>query len=279
MKITGKTKVYGIFGNPVEHSFSPVIQNTAFEKNKYSAVYVPFLVTDLKQAMQGARNMAIQGLSITIPFKISILPLLDEIDPLAQNIGAVNTVVNKNGKMIGYNTDGRGALKALQETEKNLAGKKITMLGCGGAARAIGFTLAQENPESLSILVRPTDCEPGQSLAHEITLKTGVKTLSGVIGTDFPDCDILINTTPVGMHPKADESPIDKRNISSGITVFDIIYNPKETFLLKVAQNKGCKVVYGYKMLLYQGVEQFKLWTGQQPPVKEMEQALLECLQ
>lgn len=278
MNITGKTKVYGIFGNPVGHSFSPAIQNAGFKEKKLDCVYVAFLVKDLKQAVDGIRTMGIQGLSITIPFKIEIISLLDEIHPLAKKIGAVNTVLNQNGKLIGYNTDGIGAKKALLEKEKSLAGKKITLIGCGGAARAVGFTLAEEKPSKMEILVREADREAGEKLAHEIQSESGIKTGCLLIESSPADYDILINSTPVGMSPQMKQSPVSKEWVLPGKTVFDIIYNPKETLLIQYAREKKCPVVYGYKMLLNQGLEQFRIWTGQEPSAKTMEKILLRCI-
>ena len=278
MNITGKTSVYGIFGNPVTHSFSPVIQNTAFASKKIDAAYVAFEVKDLKKAVSAVISMNIKGLSITIPFKIEIIPLLDEVDELARNIGAVNTVLSQSGRLIGYNTDGIGALKAVLEAEKTVKNKKICMIGCGGAARAIGFTLAMEKPSEIQILVRKEDVEAGKTFSAEIQAKTGVVSNCFLIDSAVAEYDILINTTPVGMHPMESQCPVKSSFLIPGKTVFDIIYNPKETLLIQEAKKKKCNIVYGFKMLLNQGLEQFRIWTGQNPPEKEMAKALIKCL-
>lgn len=274
MKITGKSSVYCIFGRPVEHSFSPLIHNAAFQKIGMDSVYVAFEPQDLEQGVESLKNLGIQGASITIPFKIDIIPLLDEVDELAKNIGAVNTVVNKNQKLWGTNTDGVGALKALEE-KTAISGKKIALLGFGGAARAIAFTLADKRPSEMIIWGLP---EPGgKELADELSRKTGVKSRFEDVAKAV-DYDILINCSPVGMWPEVDAMPIPDDFVLENRVVFDVIYRPKDTLLLKKAQAKGCEVVYGYKMLLFQGVEQFRLWTGENPPVEVMEAILTEQL-
>ena len=272
MPISGKTQVYAILGNPVEQSFSPLMHNLAFHTNYIDAVYIALKVDNLKAAIQGVKAMNIKGCSVTIPFKIDVIPYLDEVDTLALNIGAVNTIVNRDGKLVGHNTDGIGALRAITEMEP-IKGKKIAILGSGGAARAIAFTLATQNPQSLTIW--GADEAQAKALAAELSEKTSAKT-SYLPITSRTDYHILINCSPVGMYPQTDVLPIPEDFILEKETVFDIIYNPKETLLLKKARLKQNWLIYGYKMLLYQGMEQFKLWTGQDAPADEMEEVLLQ---
>lgn len=275
MTVTGKTKVYGIFGNPVEHSFSPVIQNAAFKALNLDCLYAPFQVSNLPDAVKGMKAMNIQGLSITIPFKVEILSLLDEIDPLAEKIGAVNTVVNQKGVLKGYNTDGAGALEALKEITP-VKDKTILILGYGGAARPIAFALSQEKPKAIYIAGRK-ESEAGK-LAKEIQDKTGILT-DRQPWQQALDYDILINTTPAGMWPHAQETPWPENLLIPETVVFDIVYRPKETLLLSQAKKKGCVLVYGDRMLVYQGAEQFRLWTGQAAPLEMMNQAMKKLLE
>jgi shikimate dehydrogenase len=270
--LNGKTKVYAIFGNPVKHSFSPLMQNIAFSHHQLDAVYVPFEVLDLKDAVGAVRSLQIQGLSITIPFKIQILPLLDEIDLLADKIGAVNTVLNTKGYLKGFNTDGLGACNALL-SQTSLTGKKIAIIGFGGAARAIAFSLAEYKPAQ--IMIWGLD-DPGAHAYCADLLKTGIPTSFTPIHNAL-DYDILINCSPVGMDETAKQSPIPDEFILSRKIVFDIVYNPKMTTLLQKAKAKQCQLLFGYEMLLNQGVEQFKIWTGLEAPIKKMKKALIKA--
>ncbi|OHD08610.1 MAG: shikimate dehydrogenase [Spirochaetes bacterium GWB1_36_13] len=274
MPISGTTSVYCIFGNPVKHSFSPLIHNASFQELGINGAYVPFEVTDIETAVKSVKALGIKGVSVTIPFKISVMPFLDELTPLAKNIEAVNTLFWKDGKLMGHNTDGLGALKALKE-KTEIKGKKILILGCGGASRAIAMTLSSEKPQVIG--VTEIDEAKGKIFAKEIQEKTGTEAryLSSVKGFDY---DILINTTPLGMHPHEDKMPLKESEILENRIVFDIVYNPKETLLLKKARGKNCEIIYGYKMLLYQGMEQFKIWTSQDAPESLMEKILTDLL-
>lgn len=276
MQIKGDTKVYGIFGKPVEHSFSPLIQNKAFEQAELNSVYVAFEPKSLKEAVKSVKNLNLQGLSVTIPFKIDVMNYLDEIDPLAENIGAVNTILNKDGRLIGFNTDGYGALRALEETE-SLDGKKVVMIGFGGAARAIAFTLL--NTQAKEIVIWGFEEPAALSLVKELNAQQKVPVSFVKIDQETVlDYDILINTSPIGMWPKEDAMPLSEKQILKGKTVFDIVYRPKKTKLLQKAEEKGSKLVFGYKMLLYQGVKQFEIWTQKKAPVDAMQKVLVDYL-
>ncbi|MGQ9459675.1 MAG: shikimate dehydrogenase [Candidatus Bathyarchaeaceae archaeon] len=282
MEISGKTRVCGIIGDPVEHSLSPAMHNAAFQELNLDYVYVAFKVrkNELKGAIVGAKSLGIRGLNVTMPHKSTVMGYLDEIDPKARAIGAVNTILNDEGKLRGYNTDGIGALKALKENGISLNGKKLLLLGAGGAGKAIAFHVA-EKVEELKILNRTTG--KAKDLAEVLRKKFGKKidgnTLSATtIKKELADTDIVINATSVGMHPKDDQSPIIPSWLRPDLCVMDIVYNPIETKLVKDARSVGAKVVSGVEMLVYQGVASFEIWTNRLAPVKVMKQAILDKL-
>lgn len=278
MEIKGSTNVVGLIGHPVEHSFSPPMHNAAFEALNMDYVYTAFDVdpADLRQAISGADALNIRGFNVTIPHKIEVMKYLNEIDEIASLIGAVNTIDFKDLK--GYNTDGIGAVKAIGEVTK-IKNRNVVIAGAGGASRAISFYIAKYGADSLTILNR--NVEKAQRLAGDVSssgLIDDVK--SDSIGNmDLDDADILINTTPVGMHPNVDDTPVALAgDMHENLVVFDAVYNPNETGLLKQAINAGAKPVYGIKMLLYQGAESFEIWTGRKAPVDVMEDALKRTL-
>ncbi len=267
--IDGSTLIYGILGRPVAHSLSPAMHNAAFRALSLNAVYVAFPVTDLRQAVAGLRGLAIQGVSVTIPFKEDIIPLLDEVEPRAARMGAVNTVVNREGRLMGSNTDWLGAVAALQE-KTPIAGRHFLILGAGGAARAIAFGLLEEGGR---VSITDIDMPRAQGLAREF----GLEALPPEALGQCP-ATILINATPVGMEPHDADMPIDSELLDRFDLVMDIVYRPLTTRLLKEAAARGCQTVDGLKMLLYQGVAQFELWTGREAPVAVMSQALYTAL-
>ncbi len=278
--IKGSTNIVALIGHPVEHSFSPPMHNRAFEKLNLDYVYVAFDVepANLKSAIEGAKALNIKGFNVTIPHKISVMEFLDEIDEVARLIGAVNTIDFKNMK--GYNTDGIGAVKAIEEVT-SIKGKNVVIAGAGGASRAISFYIAKYGADAMTILNR--NPLKAQNLASDVSnsgLIGEVKSDSiSEINAYLADADILIDTTPVGMHPNVDDEPIaTSQNMHEDLVVFDAVYNPNETVLLKEAIKAGAKPVYGIKMLLYQGAESFKIWTGHDAPVDEMEMALRKTL-
>ena len=275
--ITGSTNIAGLIGHPVEHSFSPPMHNSAFNALNMDWAYVAFDVDplNLKSAIEGAKSLNIRGLNVTIPHKIEVMRYLDEIDEVAALIGAVNTIDFRNMK--GYNTDGIGAVKAIEEVT-SIKNRNVVVAGAGGASRAISFYIAKYGAESITILNRNVD--KALNLANDINLIEDVKADSiSQINNYIGDADILIDTTPVGMHPDVDaDAIVSADDMHEDLVVFDAVYNPNETSLIKQAIKANAKPVYGIKMLLYQGAESFKIWTGQNPPVDVMEDALRKAL-
>jgi len=280
MNIKGSTNIVGLIGHPVEHSFSPPMHNAAFEALDMDYAYVPFDVDsgNLESAIEGASALNIKGFNVTIPHKVEVMKYLNELDEVASLIGAVNTIDFKDLK--GYNTDGIGAIKAIEE-ETSIKNKNVVIAGAGGASRAISFYIAKYGAESLTILNR--NVEKAESLAGDV-LDSGLigevnSDSISEIGNCLAESDILIDTTPLGMHPHIDDEPIAcAEDMHEDLVVFDAVYNPNETSLLKEAIKAGAKPVYGIKMLLYQGAESFRIWTGRDAPVHVMEDALKKTL-
>lgn len=278
MEIKGSTNIVGLIGHPVEHSFSPPMHNAAFEKLNMDYAYVAFDVNpcDLESAINGAEALNIKGFNVTIPYKIEVMKYLDEIDEIAQLIGAVNTIDFKNLK--GYNTDGIGAVKAIEEVT-SIKNKNVLIAGAGGASRAISFYIAKYGASNLKILNR--NVEKAQKLANDVSNSGLIDNVGSdsINNMDLSDVDILINTTPVGMHPNIDDVPIAQAcDMHEDLVVFDAVYNPNETGLLKEAIKADAKPVYGIKMLLYQGAESFEIWTGKKAPIDVMHNALTKYL-
>ncbi|MEE3490780.1 shikimate dehydrogenase [uncultured Methanobrevibacter sp.] len=278
--ITGSTNIVALIGHPVEHSFSPPMHNAAFQKLDMDWAYVAFDVNpnNLKSAVEGAKALNIKGFNVTIPHKIDVMEFLDEIDEVADLIGAVNTIDFKSMK--GYNTDGIGAVKAIEEVTP-IKNRNVVVAGAGGASRAISFYIAKYGAESLTILNR--NVEKAQNLAGDVMdsgLIGEVKSDSiSKIGDYVDEADILVDTTPIGMHPHVNDAAIvEAGQMHEDLVVFDAVYNPNETVLIKEALKAGAKPVYGIKMLLYQGAESFEIWTGKKAPVDEMERALRQTL-
>lgn len=268
-RIDAKTFLYGVIGDPISHSLSPVMHNQAFSHIGYNGVYLAFNVKDVAQAMAGVKGLGIKGMSVTIPHKLSVMDHLDEVDDTAVKIGAVNTVVNNDGKLYGYNSDCLGATNALLE-KTSIKGKDVILIGAGGAARAIGYGILSEggNLKILNILE-----DEGKKLAIDL-------------GVDYyhlseykkVDGRIVINATPVGMTPDVDAMPVQKDFLREEMVVMDIVYNPLKTRLLKEAESIGCIAINGVSMFVYQGVSQFESWTGQKAPVDVMKKAVLDAL-
>ena len=269
MIIDQHTALYGVIGNPVRHSLSPALHNAAFSATSLNSVYLAFETGDIEGCLKGIKALDIKGASITIPFKTPVIPFLDEIDPLAKRIGAVNTIVNSSGRLKGYNTDALGALKALEEKIK-LPGMTCFIIGAGGAARAIGFML-KEQDVAVSIVNRSR--KRGEALAASLECPfVPLDEIGAARG------DLLIQTTPVGMYPNIDQCPVPENILEQGMAVMDIVYAPPETRLLNLAKDRGCITISGVDMFLHQGSEQFRLWTDLDPPVASMRHALREAL-
>ncbi len=272
--IDAQTDLYGVIGNPVRHSLSPVIHNGALNRLGRNAVYLAFEVENLEEALKGIRGLGVRGVSVTIPFKTEVIPFLDKVEGLAKRIGAVNTVVNRRGKLVGYNTDYGAALEALEE-KIELKGKRIVLLGAGGAARAIGFGLKGRDCQ---LIVSNRSRKRGEALSRELKchflpMSSFFKMTAGEL-----EADVLINATSVGMHPRQRETPFPKRLLKEGMMVMDIVYEPLQTRLLREAKAKGCLTINGMEMLVRQGVAQLMIWTGSRPDPKQIRDELYKAL-
>jgi shikimate dehydrogenase len=263
--VTASTRLFCVLGNPISHSRGPLAHNQAFADHRIDAVYLAFAPTDIRQAMNAVRQFNICGVSITIPFKQTVIPCLDQIDDQAAAIGAVNTVVNRDGRLYGYNTDSRAAVTPLKEA--GIAGKTVLVIGAGGAARAVAFGI-HENNGQLTITNRSQD--KGRALA-------------ALYDADFVPMDrishlrpdIVINTTSMGMTPHENVLSCPADCLTPATLVMDVVYTPLETRLLKVARQTGCRVVDGLTMFVAQAAAQFELWTGIRPDTQKMRQAVL----
>lgn len=277
-QIDSNTDLYCIVGSPVRHSLSPVIHNTAFQKNGINAVYLAFEPSSIESAVESIRSLGIKGASVTIPFKIDVLRYVDEADPLASAIGSVNTLVNADGKIIGHNTDGYGAIRALANNKINVENSRILLIGNGGSARALAYTLLQNGA---SVMLGGRNLARVEGLARDLEKKYR-KVRSLLIGDldrkHMESVDVIINTTPVGMAPDTDSMPIPDALLLKRHAVFDIVYSPLKTKLLDAAQKKGCAVVNGIEMLIFQGARQFELWTGKPAPIDAIYSAITSRL-
>jgi shikimate dehydrogenase len=283
-EITGKTIVCGIIGDPVEHTMSPPMHNAAFKQLRLDYAYVPFNVksSELHQAIEGMKAFNIRGLNVTIPHKTAVMSFLDEIDPLAEKIGAVNTIVNNKGILTGYNTDGLGFLQAIHNRDIEVEGKNVLVLGAGGAAKAVCFALAEDNA-NIIILNRKLELAWAQTLAKNIAQNYSVNVSADELNRDnliqaLNMTDITVNATSVGMSPNIDESPIDTDLLCANMVVLDVVYNPPQTRLLKEARAAGAITIGGIDMLVYQGAIAFEKWTGQKAPVDLMRETVLKLL-
>lgn len=276
-QITGHTKLTGLLGSPVSHSISPMMHNEAFHQLGLDYVYLAFDVEleKLASVVEGFRVMNVRGFNLTMPHKNAMCALCDSLSPAAEIIGAVNTVVNDNGYFFGHTTDGTGYMRALKEDGHDIIGKKMTMLGAGGAATSIFVQAALDGVSEISIFSRRSPFwDRAQSIIHTLMERTNCKiTLydyenPSILRREIAESAILTNGTSVGMEPNIEQSLItDTTMFHKDLIVSDVIYNPRETLLLKQAKEAGCKTQNGLYMLLYQGAESFKLWTGQDMPV------------
>ncbi len=267
-RITRRTKIYGVIGSPIGHSLSPLLHNTGFHQSKLDCVFLPFLTREIGDFLESAETFGIKGFAVTIPHKEKILKHLDDCDPLAARIGAVNTViVRRGGRLSGYNTDYVGALRSL-EKRMPLKGSRILLFGAGGAARAAAFALIEAGS---IVCVSSRRLESAQALAKAAGAQAVER---GELRREF--FDAIVNCTPVGMHPQGG-SPLMDAELNCRI-VMDMVYRPRDTELLQVARRKGIETISGVEMFLAQGFAQYALWTGARPPEAAMRSAIKRAL-
>jgi 3-dehydroquinate dehydratase / shikimate dehydrogenase len=268
-RISRKTSVYGVIGNPIAHSLSPQLQNAGFQACKMDAVYFPFLVHDLGDFLGALKSLGVRGFSVTLPYKQEILRYLDGCDPLASAIGAVNTVVvSASGNLYGYNTDYVGVLRTLQE-RVTLSRSRVLILGAGGSARAVAFALAKSGASVCICARRPKEA---RKLARAVG---GEEVPRSRLKSEF--FDAIINATPVGMYPKTGRSPLSAHQLNCRL-VFDLIYRPVKTKLLQLASRRGIETVSGLEMFLVQGIAQWEIWVGRRAPAAAMRKAALAAV-
>ncbi len=274
-QITAKTKLCMVVGNPIEHSLSPQMHNAGYKALGIEADYIYVAANvkadQIKQLVEGIRAMDIRGVSCTIPHKTLVIPYLDKIDETAKKIGAVNTIVNTNGKLIGYNTDWQGIVVPL-EAVTSIKDKQVALLGAGGAARAVIYGIKARGG---NVTIFNRTLQTAEALAKDFDCKVLPLTQLEAV----KNMDIIFNATSVGLHPASDQTPLPKEYISKKHIVFDAVYNPLETRLLREAKEQGATIIHGYEMLLHQGVAQFKLYTNHDAPVSIMRETLLHNLQ
>ncbi|MBP1045672.1 shikimate dehydrogenase [Enterococcus sp. BWM-S5] len=278
--ITGHTRLIGLFADPIRHSVSPMIQNTALQALEIDAVYLAFELGEerLTQAIDSIRALDMLGANLSMPHKMAAVPMMDELSEAAKLVGAINTIVNENGKLTGYTTDGTGFMRSLKDQEIDIIGKKMTIIGAGGAATAIIVQAALDGVKEIAVynrrdeffekvkekliyIEKNTDCSIH---LHDLTEQEELT-------KDILESGLLVNATGVGMKPNLDASPIeDFTMLRADLPVYDVIYTPRETRLLKEAKARGAKTMNGLGMLLYQGAAAFELWTGKEMPIEKV---------
>ncbi|MDY6834579.1 MAG: shikimate dehydrogenase [Chloroflexota bacterium] len=281
------SKTVVLLGYPLGHSLSPVFQQAAFDYYQMDTQYELREVSpdDLDKVVNSLREPSYPGANVTIPHKQSVIPMMDDLDVLASEIGAVNTIVNRSGRLVGYNTDASGFIKALrQEGGFEPQKKSVVLLGAGGVARAIGFALVKAGVSSIDITEKLMP-------DNAIGIKSSLESLGGIqvnvfkwdetlIGDAVSHCDLLVNCTPMGMKHSPDEqcSPVSEDVIPSTTFVYDVVYNPADTVLLRKARSAGAAGLGGLSMLVYQGAVSFELWTGKDAPVELMMETARKAL-
>ncbi|HEY3373843.1 MAG TPA: shikimate dehydrogenase [Candidatus Aquicultor sp.] len=283
-KITGTTAVTGIIGYPLTYTLSPLMHNRAFDVLDLNYRYLPFIVRveELAPAIAGVKALNIHGINVTMPHKETVIPFLDELTEESRIMGAVNTILNSEGRLIGYNTDGDGFLKSLEEESFSPEDKSAIILGTGGAAKAVAIALARAGAHEIAIIGRSKAkaeaiSEQIQANIKEIYVKT--LTFSDNLADIFQHGELVVNATPVGMNESGDLLPVPLEFINESQFVYDLIYVPLETPLLRLARQKGARTANGLGMLLHQAAIAFFVWTGISAPVEDMRQALLEELE
>jgi shikimate dehydrogenase len=278
IEINHNTKIVGVIGHPIKHSFSPMMHNYAFDKLELGYVYLPFDISTvgLQDSLKGMVALGIKGFNVTIPHKERIIEYLDELSDSAKIVGAVNTVVNDNGTLIGYNTDVNGIVNTLAEYKENINGKTVSVLGAGGAARSVIYTLINHfNVKKINIINRTV--EKAESLKDYFSSKMlfeKIKTYE-LMPPDVTEVlaksKLIVNASSIGMSPNEDDSPTTiAESFNKKQIVFDVIYNPRKTKLLKLAEEQGAITINGLKMFVEQGAKSFELWTGKQMPTKSI---------
>ena len=262
--INSQTDLYCVFGSPVGHSKSPAIHNMLFAEHGINAVYLAFEPENLKEGITAVRSLGIKGVSVTIPFKEKVIEYLDETDDQALRIGAVNTIVHHSGRLKGFNTDCFGAVAPLRHF--GIPEKRVGIIGAGGAARAAGFGMVQESAR-VTVINRSTG--KGGRLAAELDCR-----FLKPEELERQAFDILINTTPSGMFPNTEDSPVPGHLLKPGMVVMDMVYNPVETRLLRQAGQRGCHTVSGIEMFICQAAKQFELWTGISPSIDTLREVM-----
>jgi len=274
--LDSRTVMYGVFGDPIGHSKSPLMLNAAFAAVGLNAAYAAFHIKPgtLRDAVNGIRALGFRGVNVTIPHKLEVMDYLDEIDEGARAIGAVNTIVNDGGTLRGFNTDGIGYVRSLkEETGIQLKGKRVLLLGAGGASRGIAYALAKEGISELSVANRTEEraAELAEAMKHYTdTRSLGMDRVKELVAR----VDVIINTTSAGMHPAVEETPMDPSLLHDGLLLSDLIYNPRITRFLKEGEARGAAIHSGLGMFIYQGAYAFEYWTGQDAPVAVMREVV-----
>ncbi len=280
--ISARTKVVGIFGWPLGHSLSPLLHNAAFETAGIDAVYLPFPVQPerLEQAVNALRALNFSGVNVTIPHKVAIIPFLDQLDKSAQLVGAVNTIVQKDGHCCGYNTDAEGFILSLLAKGINIADRAAVIIGAGGAARAVIAGLVSYGCKKIAIGARnTTQAEHLAGAFSSLTAISGIDWQGERFKKELQECNLLVNCTPLGMSSYSNRIlPVDWSQVNNSAVVCDLVYNPPMTDFLQAAKKHGHITVSGAGMLLEQGILAFSLWTGKQAPRETMEKVLYEEL-
>lgn len=283
-RITGHTRLIGLLGSPVAHSISPMMHNEAFRELGLDYIYLAFDVgtEKLAAAVEGMKELNVRGFNLTMPDKNLMCTLCDKLSPAAEIIGAVNTVVNDDGILTGYTTDGTGYMMSVKDAGYDIIGKKMTILGAGGAGTSILVQAALDGAAEITVFNRRTPFyERAQGIIEKLTERTGCRIRlydyedEAILRREIGESTILTNTTSLGMAPDLDACILkDNSMLRKDLIVSDVIYNPRETKLLKMAREAGCRTFNGMYMLLYQGAEAFKIWTGQEMPVEGIKRKL-----
>jgi len=286
MEINSETKIVGLIGHPISHSFSPFIHNLAFDLLGLNYRYLTFdvLPENLKDALRGIVALGIKGVNVTIPHKESVIANLDDVSAEARIVGAVNTIVNDSGRLVGYNTDVYGFTESVRKYKDRIANATVFIFGAGGSARAVIYSLVT-NFQPERIIITNRNISRAEGVARYFSQVLGYKNFEVKefffpdIAGDIKSSALVINTTPIGMHPNINDLPVQNDEIfHEGQIVYDLVYNPPMTKFLKVAKNKGAEVVSGVEMLILQAEKAFNLWTGKEMPVQEVQKFLIQKL-